>query len=261
MLSSSSVARAARGLLAACAVLVGTTREAAACSVILPDQPESLGCESATDAGAHTAAPALALQLDGIDVRRSRYAPPGFGDCGELGSVVIRFRLADGASWPTDIGVLVNHVSGEFPWFEPPVASTSAGTGWLLRTKAGEVSFLGPDDPRQPLNIHLVARLLDCAGATSSPIDVVITDPGRPEQPPSSAPEPVDGTPEPPSSAPASGTPELVNVDAGVGELARGSPSACAMSRVRRAPATWLPSQLVMIGIALALRSRRRRAS
>lgn len=243
--------------MGACAVLVAAAGEAAACSVILPDTPESVRCdERAADAGAHTAAPALALEVERIEVRRSLYAPPGYGDCGELGSVALRFRLAGGESWPSDVGVLLNHVAGEFPWFQPPVASTSAGTGWLLRTTDGAASFLGPDDPRQPLNVRLVARLLDCAGATSAPIDVVITDPGRPEQLPDGALEPAGSTPEPAGS-----TPEAANADAGVVELARSSPDACAMSLAPRDAGAPLATPLVVFGIALARRSRRRRAS
>lgn len=247
MSCSGNVTRAA-GALMGCALLLGIARDAAACSVLLPDTPESVSCGAATDAGAHTAAPALVLQVDTIEVRRSSYAPPGLGDCGELGVVGLRFRLADGATWPGDVGVLINHVSGEFPWFQPPLASTSAGTGWLLRTHGGEVSFFGPDDPRQPLNVHLVARLLDCAGATSAPIDVVITDPGRPEDPP-------DGVPEPTGSAPES----AVDTDAGVGQLTRSSPGTCAMSLPRRDAGAWRLPALVLFGMALWGRSRRRR--
>lgn len=251
MLSSRRIARAAGALLGAVGLL-GAARDAAACSVILPDGPESVRCdESATDAGTPTAAPALALEIEAIEVRRSRYAPPGYGDCGELGSVAVRFRLAGGASWPGDVGVLINHVSGEFPWFQPPVASTSAGTGWVLRTANGSVSFLGPDDPRQPLNVHLVARLLDCDGATSAPIDVVITDPGRPERLPGDTPEPADAP-----LAPAGSTPEPVGADAGVVELARSRPSACAMPRAPRDPGAWLAPSLVVLAIARRCRRR-----
>jgi hypothetical protein len=250
MSSSRSIARAAAGLLAA-AALLGVARDVAACSVLLPDQPESVRCDgSALDAGMPTAAPALALEVEAVEVRRSRYAPPGYGDCGELGSVAVRFRLAGGASWPSDVGLLISHVSGEFPWFQPPMASTSAGTGWVLLPVNGSVSFLGPDDPRQPLNVHLVARVLDCQGATSAPIDVVITDPGRPEQLPGNTLEPANDAPEPMSN-----TPEPVSADAGVAEL-RSSPDGCAMPLAPRGPGAWLAPSLVLLGITRRCRRR-----
>ena len=247
MSSSSTGVRAARGLLAACAVLLGSVREAGACSVILSDTPERVRCDApATDAGPqHTVAPAVALEVQTIEVRRSRYPPPGLGDCGELGSVAVQFRLAGSMSWPGDVGVLINHVSGEFPWFLPPVASTSAGSGWLLGTAEGRVSFFGPDDPREPLDVHLVARLIDCTGATSAPNDVVIADPGRPDD--------AQGTASEPSS-------DGENADAGVGERASSSSraSGCTMSLAPRpAPGTGLGS---LLALAIARRRWRRRA-
>jgi hypothetical protein len=146
--------------------------------------------------------------------------------------------------------VLINHASGEFPWFQPPVASTAAGPGWLLGTADGEVSFFGPDDPRQPLNVRLIARLLDCTGASSAPIDVVITDPGRPDA--SS-----DAAPEPAANEPASNTTEP-KPDAGMGELARSSPRACSLALAERDAGDGLVPLLIVVGLTLARRSGRR---
>jgi hypothetical protein len=120
------------------------------------------------------------LELEAVEIRRSQYAPPGRGDCGELGNFRLRFRLAGSAAWPADVGLLLTLRDGDFQYFQPPITQLPSASGWLLLPQAGEVRFLGPDDPRQPIRLALEARAVDCSNAVSAPIQVLLSDPGRP---------------------------------------------------------------------------------
>ena len=194
---------------------------------------------------AHTAAASLSLKVDAVDVRRAVYPPPGKGDCGEIGRVVVRFGLASGEPWPADVSLLIRHSSGHFPWFQPPVATIAAGSGWQMRATEGKVAFVGPDDPREPLDVKLEARAIDCAGEASAPVEISITDPGRPVAVKADA-DPADparplseaSEPAPPLAEPASPRPSSCSVpraaNASLGGVLASSALAMVMRRAQR---------------------------
>ncbi|HTV22781.1 MAG TPA: hypothetical protein VMG12_29025, partial [Polyangiaceae bacterium] len=163
-------------------VLAAAEREASACS--LAGEP-ILVSACVTEPPPHTSAADAVLELEQLLVRRSAHAPPGGGDCGELGHLDLGFRWGDSDEWPSDIRILLTVEDGEVPWtlFLPPLTTTEFGPSWVKLTETGRLSFVGQDDPSQPLDITLSARALDCSGAASSPIEIRITDPGR-EPPP-----------------------------------------------------------------------------
>jgi hypothetical protein len=168
---------------AACLALSAWQGRALACSVILP-QKQTLSC-GAVAAGTvpHTAATGAQLRIESVQVQRSRYAPPGLGDCGELGSTTVTFRLAGSQEWPSDMGVLVSLRQGNFIYFQPPLTSLGSASGWLFLPGAvpspGSVRFFGPDDPSQPLELLLDARAIDCNDNLSAPVELRISDPGQ----------------------------------------------------------------------------------
>ena len=172
-------------IIASCLVCSTWPGRARACSVILPEK-QSVSCGNpATDAGAvpHTSAAGAQLQIESVQVQRSRYAPPGLGDCGELGSTTVRFRLAGSPEWPSDMGVLISLRQGNFSYFQPPLTSLASASGWLFLPGAvpspGSVRFFGPDDPSQPLELLLDARAIDCNNNLSAPVELRVSDPGR----------------------------------------------------------------------------------
>lgn len=175
-----------RWLALACAVGSSWQGRAQACSVVLP-QKQSLACGEAS-AGASGVAPTSVaearLELEAVEIQRSSYPPPGRGDCGELGSARLRFRLtagglAGGSAWPADVGVLLTLREGQSGYFAPPLTTVAGTSGWLLLPQSGTVRLFGPDDPRAPLSLRLEARAVDCSGALSAPVEVLIADPGR----------------------------------------------------------------------------------
>ncbi len=178
-------------VLAAAALGSSWQRPASACSVILP-QKQSLACEAGaggTGSLAHTSVAQARLVLDAVEVQRSQYAPPGRGDCGELGSTRLRFHLlaegvepgsaAEGSTWPADVGLLLTLREGQSGYFAPPPTMIAGTSGWLLLPQAGVVRLFGPDDPQAPLALLLEARAVDCSGALSAPVAVQISHPGR----------------------------------------------------------------------------------
>lgn len=173
-------ARAIGCIAAAFFPLVLWQARASACSVLMPEK-QSLSCPApGGDAGGSaTSVVGAQLELEAVEIRRSQYAPPGRGDCGELGNFRLRFRLAGGRAWPADVGLLLTLQDGDFQYFQPPLTQLPSASGWLLLPQAGEVRFLGPDDPRQPMRLTFEARAVDCSNAVSAPIEVRVSDPGR----------------------------------------------------------------------------------
>lgn len=175
-----------RWLVLACAVCSGWPAPASACSVILP-QKLSLACGGGAGGAAHTSVAQARLELGAVAIQRSRYAPPGRGDCGELGSSRLRFQLLDehgaqvggSGGWPSDVGLLLTLREGQSGYFAPPPTTVAGVSGWLLLPQAGAVRLFGPDDPRSPLALRLEARAVDCQGAVSAATEVHIAHPGR----------------------------------------------------------------------------------
>jgi hypothetical protein len=227
-----------RWLFLACALFSSWQGRASACSVILPEQ-RSLDCGAASGdaasggaasggaasggaAGAvHTSVANAQLQLDGVEIKRSRYAPPGRGDCGELGSTKLRFSLAGNASWPEDVGVRLTLREGKFSYFQPQGDPLQSATGWLVLAQAGAVRFFGPDDPTTPLALMLEARAVDCSGGVSAPIEVRISDPGRTPDAGGAAASP---------AAAAGGAAQQASAKDGAAQTATPAPSSCAPS-------------------------------
>jgi hypothetical protein len=250
-----------RWLVLACAVFSSWQGRASACSVILPEQ-QSLDCGAVSGGAAsgdaasggaasgsaasgsaasgsaasgsvasggaagavHTSVANAQLQLDGVEVKRSRYAPPGRGDCGELGSTKLRFSLAGNASWPEDVAVRMTLREGTFSYFQPQGEPLQSATGWLVLAQAGAVRFFGPDDPTTPLALVLEARAVDCSGAVSAPIEVRISDPGRTPDAGTSAASPAA------AAAGAGGAVQAASAKDGAAQTATPAPSSCAPS-------------------------------
>jgi hypothetical protein len=203
---------------------------ASACSVLMPEK-QSLSCPApGGDAGGSATSVAGAeLELEAVEIRRSQYAPPGHGDCGELGNLRLRFRLAGSGAWPADVGLLLTLRDGDFHYFQPPLTQLPSASGWLLLPQAGEVRFLGPDDPRQPIRLALEARAVDCNNAVSAPIQVLLSDPGRPLD--AGAPRATDVTTSLSAAAGGAGTAPPTDVQA-----SRTTPPQSACALAARAP-------------------------
>src|SRR5688572_10479775 len=196
-----------RCLVLACAVGSSWQARAGACSVVLPQQ-QSLSCEVVPGGGAHTSVAAAQLQLDAVEIQRSRYAPPGKGDCGELGSARLRFHLEQAtppgsSAWPIDVGLLLTLREGTSSYFAPPLTTVAGTPGWLLLPQSGAVRLFGPEDPQAPLALRLEARAVDCAGAVSAPLEVRIEHPGRSDAGPERVSEATPVVPEGSAGAPA----------------------------------------------------------
>jgi len=140
---------------------------AAACKIKpYPDQFQT----GSPTAGSLQPPPMLSL----VDARvtRSKYAPPGNGDCGEVGSLELQFEAAGASAWPADLGVRLSLLGGSLP---PPFQIPA----YALVATQGTLNFAGGDDPSQPMDFTLQATAVDSAGNESSPIEVHVTDPGR----------------------------------------------------------------------------------
>jgi len=116
--------------------------------------------------------PPPALTLVDARVTRSKYAPPGNGDCGDVGSLQLQFEVAGSSSWPTDLGVRLSLGGGSLP----PAFQIPA---YALVATQGTLNFSGGDDPSQPMDFTLQARAVDSTGNESSPIEIHVTDSGR----------------------------------------------------------------------------------
>jgi hypothetical protein len=238
----------------AAACLLSTWQDRAlACSVILPEK-QTVSCGVVTDAGGiqQASVTSAQLQIEGVQVQRSRYAPPGLGDCGELGSTTVRFRLAGSQAWPSDVGVLVSLRQGNFSYFQPPLTQLPAASGWLFLPQTlpptGAVRFFGPDDPQQPLELRLEVRAIDCHNNLSAPIELHISDPGR-------ASDAGVTTVNPAASTGTGGSVAVASSETGAG---RPAPSTTACSTTYRTPAPSFPDVFGVCLGGLALVERRR---
>jgi hypothetical protein len=147
--------------------LAAWTTDAAACKL----KPYPAQFPTGSTAGG-SSQPPPALSLVDARVTRSKYAPPGNGDCGEVGSLHLQFEIVGSSSWPADLGVRLSLVGGSLP-------PAFQGPEYALVAPQGTLDFSGGDDPSQPMDFTLQARAVDSAGNESSPIEVHLTDSGR----------------------------------------------------------------------------------
>jgi hypothetical protein len=113
-----------------------------------------------------------AIALAGVSLKRSQHAPPGNGDCGEVGRLTLQIARADGSTWPADIGVRLAVVRGT-------LAEAFAIPSYPLLTTEGMLGFAGGDDPSQPIDFTLQAAAVNAGGVESSPIEIHVSDGGR----------------------------------------------------------------------------------
>jgi hypothetical protein len=113
-----------------------------------------------------------ALSLGDVSVQRSQHAPPGNGDCAEVGSLTLQFLQADGSFWPPDLGVRLAVVRGVLPQaFTIP--------SYPLLTAQGALYFAGGDDPSQSVDFTLEAAAVNAGGVEAPPIEIHVSDAGR----------------------------------------------------------------------------------
>lgn len=216
------------------------------------DGPECSAAGTAESADAspspHTSVLGVRLDLVSTDIRRSSYPPPGNGDCGELGSVVLQFRLNGFDVWPSDVAVLLYLTDGAF--LGRVAYDTPPGPGWFKISHDGAVYFSGPDDPGQPIDAALVVRVVDCDGNVSLPTEVHLNDSGR------QATRPADNAVTSDTPSVASGSTADMAVDA-PREAGEGG---CAIGQIPSRASRFISVALAFATIA-ARRARRRRSS
>jgi hypothetical protein len=123
--------------------------------------------------GEPTAAPPLPLQLKKVRVGRSQHAPPGPGDCSEVGGVALDFAFSDSATGAQQLGIGLTVIEGALP----PSMVLSGGP---YAHDNGTLSFMFADDPHEAFSFTLAARAVDTAGNQSSPTKVVVTGDPKP---------------------------------------------------------------------------------
>lgn len=113
----------------------------------------------------------MAPQSTKVQVRRSKYAGPGKGDCGDVGSIQLDFELA-GTTWPDTMGIRLRVLNGDLPrrMILPDVP---------LKVTNGSLSFAFSDDPAQPMDVTLQATTVDSTGNESSPISIHVVSAGN----------------------------------------------------------------------------------
>jgi hypothetical protein len=153
----------------AVAVLAGSAWPAAAFACQIKPYPDQFLVD-ATLASASPAPPTAALA--NMSLRRSQHAPPGNGDCAEIGSLTLQLAQTDGSTWPADVGVRLAVVRGALPQaFEIP--------SYPLLTTQGVLYFAGGDDPSQPIDFTLQATAVNTGGVESAPIEIRVSEAGH----------------------------------------------------------------------------------
>lgn len=155
--------------VAAAALVVGVAWPSDASACKIKPSPDVFAINP-TLAASMPAPPDLA-PVD-VDIRRSQHAPPGNGDCGEVGSLTLRFGEADGTPWPADVGIRLALLRGTLP-------QTFTITSDPLVTTDGALSFSGGDDPSQSFEFTLQAVGVNAGGVESAPVEVHVTDSGN----------------------------------------------------------------------------------
>lgn len=112
------------------------------------------------------------LHFASVTLKRARYAPPGNGDCGDVGHLELRFVQADGSAWPADYGIRVTVTSDS-----PPGPFTIPS--YPMVTTNGALFFGAGDDPSLPIDFRLAAVAVNAAGVESTPVEIHVSDGGR----------------------------------------------------------------------------------
>lgn len=116
--------------------------------------------------------PPPAPRLASVSLKRARYAPPGNGDCGDVGHLALRFVQADGSPWPTDYGIRLTVTSDTPPGpFTIPI--------YPMATTDGALFFGAGDDPSLPIDFKLAAVAVNAAWVESAPIEIRVSHAGR----------------------------------------------------------------------------------
>jgi hypothetical protein len=108
-----------------------------------------------------------ALTLVSVELQRSEHAPPGTGDCKDVGSLTIKLAPADGTTWPANVGVSLALVRGTMPGAFPIPTHG-------MQTSDGSLIFAGGDDPSQAIGFTVQATAVNRVGTQSAPIEIHI---------------------------------------------------------------------------------------
>jgi hypothetical protein len=154
-------------LIAVTSIVVTTAARSPASACTIQPYPDRFGTDTALVA---IAAPP-ALRLASVTLRRARHAPPGNGDCGEVGHLALRFVQADGSPWPAEHGIRLTVTSDT-----PPGPFTIPS--YPMATAGGALYFGAGDDPSLPINFELAAVAVNAAGVESAPIVIRVSDDG-----------------------------------------------------------------------------------
>lgn len=245
-MNAPTTARLAALLLAIGLCGVGWSASAHACDLSEPPTGPNCPIEPPLEVGEvrapvpHSSVVGTQLVLEGVEVRRSSYPPPGNGDCGELGGVSLKLRLHGFEAWPEDVGLQVQVASGSY--FGSPAWG---GTGWVWPSDEGVASLSAGDDPRVPMDATLILTAVDCAGAETDPIEARLIHPGRPDRPDAG----VEG-----SNAEASFEPQSDELDSD--DPSRESRSlGCSLPSLPNAPGRPPLALVSLLALALARRS------
>jgi len=161
----------ARGLRVGVLALVITSLQtpvAWACKIKqLPDQ------FSAASSSSPDSAPPSPPNVAGVAVTRAGHAPPGNGDCSEVGYLEIKLQAGDSGTWPATLGVGLSLVAGTLPTAFPVMPD------YPLAPIQGSLYFAGQDDPSQSIDFTLRAVAVDGAGTESTPVDIRVFSPGN----------------------------------------------------------------------------------
>ena len=150
--------------MVAAAILAGVSwaKSGLACSIVL-DPPHF----EPSAKGEATGTRPSPLQLKRVRVTRSKRAPPGPGDCSEIGGFALDFALSSFGTEARKMGVALKLIKGELP-----LGMTLAGGPY--KHENGVVSFGFADYPDEAFSFTLAARAVDATGNQSSPVEVVV---------------------------------------------------------------------------------------
>ena len=148
----------------AAAFLVGVvwTRSGLACSIVLDPPNFELSAK-----GEASGEPPSPLRLNKVLVRRSKRAPPGPGDCSEIGGFGLEFVVSDSGKGADQLGIGLTVTKGKLP-------RDMTLAGGPYKHENGALGFGFADYPDEAFSFTLAARAVDAMGKQSSPIEVVV---------------------------------------------------------------------------------------
>lgn len=147
---------------AAFAIGVGWVKTGLACSFA----PEPSKFEHPVN-GEPTGAPPSPLTLKKVRVGRSQHAPPGPGDCSEVGGVALDFAFSGSAMGTQQLGIELTLIEGALP----PSMVLSGGP---YVHDNGTLNFMFADDPEEAFSFSVEARTVDATGKRSAPTKVEV---------------------------------------------------------------------------------------